>query len=264
MPDKVFKPDEVRDEETEMTVTNLGSEEKFAGKVLKSLKEKIDEARAEMKKLNQEIEEKTGLAEEKAEEIKNEARREAEQIKEEAEEEAQEIIQARESKVEEARQEGYEEGYEDGQQEARSDTAQMIARGEEILSEAQRERESYLLDHRDELVRLARHLAEHIVRKTVEVDEEVAGRVVADALDEISEVKEISLVLHPDDYALVEEVIENEKQEHPSLTEITLVEDSRLEPGGCLIRTDFGDLDATVEGQLDHLSGQLLTNDAGK
>ena len=259
LPDKVYKSDEVRDDQTRMTVTNLGSEEKFAGKVLKSLKEKIDEARSEVQKLNQKIEEKTGEAKEKAEEIKEEARAEAEKIKQEAEEEAREIIEARESEVDKARQEGYEDGYEDGQEQAREDTAEMIARGEEILDEARRERESYLLDHRNELVRLATRMAEKIVRKTVEVDEEVAERVVKEALEEISEAKEISLVLHPDDYKLVRDVVEAEKEDHPSLTEITLVEDSRLEPGGCLIRTDFGDLDASVQGQLAHLSDQLLT-----
>ncbi len=241
-------------------MTNLGSEEKFAGKVLKSLKDKIDEARSEIQRLNQKIEEKTGQAERQAEEIKEAAREEAENIKQEAEKEAREIIEAREEEVEEARQQGYEEGYEDGQKQAREDTAEMIARGEEILSEARRERKSYLLDHRNELIRLATRMAEFIVRKTVKIDEEVAERVIRAALDEISEVKEISLVLHPEDYKLAHEVVEAEKKDHPSLTEITLVEDTRLEPGGCLIRTDFGDLDATISGQLEHLSDQLLAS----
>jgi flagellar biosynthesis/type III secretory pathway protein FliH len=38
---------------------------------------------------------------------------------------------------------------------------------------------------------------------------------------------------------------------------IKLVSDSSLRRGGCLIETSFGDIDATIEGQLDQVTAGI-------
>ncbi|MFP4687376.1 MAG: FliH/SctL family protein [bacterium] len=258
MPDKIYKPNQVHDDQTRMTITRLGPEEKFAGKVLLSLKEKISEARGIIKKLEQEIEEKKEQAEQESKGIIANAESEAEDIKEEARQEAEKIIGTREEEIEKARNEGYDDGYSEGWEKSREETAELIAQGEKILDEARRERQAYISDHENELIKLAGRLATKIIRDQVEIDEQLAVRTVSKALEQVSDVKEITLVLNPDDYKAIEEVIETQKEKHPSIQEISIVEEPHMEKGSCRIRTDYGDIDATLSGQLEYLTEQLI------
>ncbi len=258
MPDKVYKPDQVRDEKAKMTVTRLGPEEKFAGKVLLSLKDKISQAREKIQELEKEIDEKKSTAKHQGEEIVQAAKNKAEEIKEEAHREAEEVVNSREEEVDKARKEGYEDGYSEGWENAREEAADLIAHGEKILDEARRERHAYISEHENELIALARQLAMKIIREQVEIDEELAVRTVRAALDQVKEVKEITLMLNPTDYEAIEKVIEEQKEKHPSLREISIAEEPHMEKGSCRISTNYGNIDATLSGQLDHLTDQLI------
>lgn len=258
LPDNLFKSHELSDEDVNFTLTGLGPKEKFAGKVLKSLKQKIAESREELRTLEEEIGKKQERAEEIKDEILEEAREQADSIRREAEEEAERIRSSEEEVVEEARQQGFEEGLQQGKQEARERTAGLLEGAREILEEAKRERDAYLAEQKNQLVKLSALMAEQIVRETVELREDVARKVVSDALDEIRDVQEITIVLNPTDYESVQGVISDFQNQHPSLEEITLSEDSRMNPGGCRIHTSFGDIDGTLQGQIEHLTRHLL------
>lgn len=259
MPDsEVYKSDQLSDQSSGLVLTDLGPEEKFAGNVLKSLKEKISEARAELQEIEKKIETEAEEAENRREEIIQEARQQAEEIKNEAEQEAQELIGSREEEVDQARQEGYDDGYEEGWEQAREDTAEMLEQAENMLDEARRERQAFISDHKHQLIKLASTFAEQIVRKAVDLDEEVALRAVRQALEQVQDVKEITVVLNPEDYERVSGIIEDYREDHPSLEEITLAAEDHMDKGGCRIKTDYGDLDGSIRGQVEHLADQLL------
>ncbi len=258
MPDNVFKSDQVSDDRTSLTIQNLGPEEKFAGNVLKSLKEKISEARSTIQRLEEEVEEKQEEAADVRERLLEEAREDAEQIREEAREDAEQIRASREEEVEAAREEGRQEGLREGRSKAREEMAEQIELAGRILSEAKRERDARLAEREDELLRLASRLAERVVRETVETDPQLIRRVVDEALDQIRDEQEITLVLNPRDFETIQSVIDDFRAQHPSLESITLSEDPHMDRGGCRIHTRFGDLDATLQGQLEHLTEQVL------
>ncbi len=258
LPDKVYKSNQLSDDSGDVVLTDLGPEEKFAGNVLKSLKEKISEARKELQELEQEIETQTQVANDKKEEIIQEARQQAEQIKQDAEAEARELLNSREEQVEEAREEGYDDGYEDGWEKAREDTAEMLEHSENMLDEARRERQAFISEHEAKLVELASAFAEKVIRAQVEIDDETAVRAVREALEQVQDVKKITVVLNPEDYERVNEIIDDYEEAHPSLQEITLAAEEHMDKGGCRIRTDYGDLDGSIRGQVEHYANQIL------
>ncbi|MFB6356244.1 MAG: FliH/SctL family protein [bacterium] len=259
----VYKQNEVVDEETRMTIHQMGPEEKLAGKVLKNLKEKISDARNELESVREEKNQLLEEGEQQKQEMLEQAESEAEQIIEEAEAEAEEIISSQQEVVDEARQEGYDDGYEDGMEDAQSEMADNIRLSEYILEEARRERDAFVESYEDQIVQLARRMAERVVREVVSIDDEVARRVVQETLEEVRDVQEITIILHPDDYDSVQEVIDRYRDNHPSLEEINLVEESKMSRGGCRIRTNFGDLEATVGGTLEFLADQLIEESLG-
>jgi len=258
LPDKVFKSNQIKADETRLVLTNLGPEEKFAGNVLKSLKQKISEARTELQKIQTKIEQKRGQAKTEAEEIIKKARQEAEQIVEQAEEEAREIINSQEAEVDQAREEGYDDGYEEGWEKARQETATMLEHSEDILNEARRERQAFIEKHEEALISLAASFAEKVVRHSIELDEDVASRTIRAMLEEVRDVKEITLILNPEDCRRIREIIDDYVEEHPSIEEITISPNENMDRGGCRIKTEFGDFDGSIRGQLDHLVEQLV------
>lgn len=258
MPDRVYKNDELRDDDTSLTVHKLGPEEKFAGTVLKSLKEKIEDARDELKSVEQEAEETLEQAESEKQQILEQARERADEIVEEAELEAETIISEKEEKVAEAREEGYKAGYNDGTRQAQEDTIEMIEQGETILQEARRKRNSLIGELDEEFVSLLSQLAGRVVREYVEADPDTVLRTVKQAVEEVRDQQQVTVVLHPKDLVPVQTAVDSFLDQHPSLSHVNLVEDDRLERGGCRIRTDYGDIEATLQAQVDHLSRSLL------
>lgn len=258
MPDNVYKSGEISDDGSGITIKDLGPEEKFAKNVLTSLKDKISEARQELKEIEEEMERKKKQAEETRDEIIEEAEQEADQIRQEAEQEAEELLQTKQEEVESAREEGYDEGFEEGRQDAQEEMAEYVDQSAEILDEAKRKREAYLGENTEALIGLAGELAAHIVRDSVNVDSDTAERVVRSALDEIEDVRTITVILSPDDAQAVRDVKDELTKEHPHLEKITVKADDKMERGGCKIRTDFGDVEGTIEGQVEHLTETLI------
>lgn len=258
LPDNIYKSGEIKDDGSGITIQSLGPEEEFAQNVLKSLKEKISDARETVQELEAEIEQKQQEAEQRREEILEEAREEADQIRRDAEDEAQELIETKEQKITDARDEGYEDGYDAGEEEARADMADLVEQAQQILSEAKRERDAFIDRKTETLVELAGVLAHEVVREYVEVNPEVIERIVEDALNEISEIRDVTLVLNPEDAEIIRDVKDQFREDHPNLQEITITNDPKMDRGGCRVRTSFGDIQGSVRDQIDHLSRTLV------
>lgn len=258
MPDNIYKSGDIKDEGSGITIQSLGPEEEFAENVLKSLKDKIADARETIQELEEEIERKKQEAEAEREDILQEARSEADRIRQEAEDEAQELLNSKQQEIQEGREEGYEEGYADGEQQAREDMAELVDEARRILHEAKREREAFLDENTENLISLAGTLAREIVREHLAVNPDTIKRVVKDALDEISDVRNVTVILNPEDAEIIRSVADEFREDHPNLQEITITNDPKMERGGCRVTTEFGDIQGSVRDQIDHLSEALI------
>ena len=105
-----------------------------------------------------------------------------------------------------------------------------------------------------EAVALALEIAKKVVAREVGIDQEVVLSVTKNALSKLHSRCLASLHLHPDDLAFVQEH-RNKLNFHGALE---LIEDASVTPGGCLIHTDTGDIDARIETQFDEITNGLL------
>ncbi|HEV7644444.1 MAG TPA: FliH/SctL family protein [Pyrinomonadaceae bacterium] len=108
-----------------------------------------------------------------------------------------------------------------------------------------------------EAVALALEIAKKVVAREVSIDQEVVLSVTKNALSKLHSRSLASLHLHPDDLSFVQEQ-RNKLNFHGSLE---LIEDASVTPGGCLIHTDTGDIDARIETQFDEITNGLLGAD---
>lgn len=151
---------------------------------------------------------------------------------------------------EQARREGEAAGRADGLAAARAETAQAIA----ALGEATRS----ILSVRDELVgvlesqaaELALGLAEQIFVGSIEVQPERVVDIARGALRRLTERHRLVVVVNPVDLELLSDAVVSLRQELGGIEYLDVQADRRIGRGGALVRTDYGELDATIAAQL--------------
>ena len=76
------------------------------------------------------------------------------------------------------------------------------------------------------------------------------------ALDRLGDTASATIRLNPEDYAATAGAREG-ASEHKS---VKIVADPLVRPGGCLVQSDFGLIDISVDAQLTELTAALLGN----
>ena len=138
-----------------------------------------------------------------------------------------------------ARAQGHAAGLEEGRRAGQSDCARV----KDLLASLGSELESLDFRIADLVLELALDVAHQVVAGELSVRPERILEVVNLALKQLTETtQEARLLLHPEDAALVRPQLEGVLDRN----RLRIVEDVRIERGGCLIETPLGDVDATL------------------
>ena len=121
-----------------------------------------------------------------------------------------------------------------------------------LAATLQREREGLLDSLEPQLLRLIFAAAETVIRREASVDPALVERTVADALGAASQAAAITVRVAPEQAAQVEQAFAGGD------ARLRVLADERITAGGCLVTTDWGDIDATLEAQLRALREALL------
>lgn len=105
-----------------------------------------------------------------------------------------------------------------------------------------------------QLVELALEIAKKVVGREVMFDREIAFTLVKVSLSRLQTHAAARIHLHPEDFAFVN--AQRERLNFHGALEI--IEDRSISLGGCLIRTDTGDIDARIESQFEEIAHNLL------
>lgn len=189
-------------------------------------------------------------AEEKAEEILDQAKEEASKIKEKAEKEGYD------SGHQKGKEDGYQEGFEKGYQEAKAEAETKIENLDEITKKVDEHFEEELEKLPAEVIELSVKIASKIVNKKINFNPELINNIIFDLLEEISEThQDIVIKISPDMEKYINEVdIENQLNQES----LEFVADETLRDGDCVIETEYGGKDATIENKLELIEEKLL------
>ncbi len=168
-----------------------------------------------------------------------------------AEQEARDILERSRQEAVQERSRGYAEGMAQARQEAVEGAVALRAEAIRLRAEAG-----------DRLIRLAVELAQRVLHRELRTSPEAVEDLASAALAQVSWCQRITLRLHPDDARSLEAA-------HPRLAaqldpgaELRLETDPTLARGACLVETEAGDVDASVEVQLAALERALLDDGA--
>ena len=204
---------------------------------------------------------------EQARKIREAAEVEAERIVEEARRRADELAaQAHNDASERGHAEGYEAGREQGRREGHAEAVKESRARLGAIDEAWGAAVDGWESHREQLgreahhavVRLALRLGERVVRRAIHVDRSVAARQVADALAYVLRPVDVTVRICPEDRAILEDALPGLMERLGHIKHVRLSDDAGVSRGGCVVAYGQGQVDATVETQLDRMVRTLL------
>ena len=181
-----------------------------------------------------------------------------ENILESAKRDAESLVASAEAQSQAIEQAAMERGLQKANQTIADEVAVKVAELQQQLTqtidEVAQVRQEIIAQTENEMVRLALEIARKIVGREVTIDREIAVTLARVALGRLSNRAVAAVHLHPEDFLYVSN--HREKLEFHGALE--LVEDRSIQPGGCLVRTAAGEIDARIEAQFEEISNGLL------
>lgn len=155
-------------------------------------------------------------------------------------------------------QESYEKGFEEGKRQAERGLANVFKALRDAVEELSSLREQVIRESEEDLLKLAVMIARKVIHQEIAIDRLILAKIVAAAVSGASERDEVVIRLNPEDYRLVS------AHKHLYLggcADERLVEikaDDAIAPGGCIVDTATGEIDARPDAQIDEIFRRLL------
>ncbi len=152
-----------------------------------------------------------------------------------------------------AEQRGFEDGLARGMAEARAraeDALQAVAAAEQAVAQM---RDAYLAEAEAAAVDLGFQIAEKVIGAAVASDPAVVLEVVSGALLRTTDRDHLVLEVNPRDFELVRDAATELAARLGGIRRMEVVSERRVEPGGCVVRTVEGEIDARVSAQLERV-----------
>lgn len=194
--------------------------------------------------------------------VKTEAEQSAQKIIEDAKAEAAKILeQANSDKSEISKKsykEGYDKGHEDGYSTGKDEVTRLVERTHKILESVMSRREEILSETEQQIVELVILMARKVVKVLSESQKSVVMANVLQALKKVKGRGSVTLRVNLSDVKLTSEHVQDFIKQVENVQGITVLEDSTVEKGGCIVETDFGAIDARIQSQLSELENKIL------
>jgi flagellar assembly protein FliH len=255
--------------------------ESYAGPTLEDLKREAEEFQS---RWEEEKARMIAAAEEEAEKIKKEAERaafdevkrknnQAQRIRQEAEDEANRIIGEAARKAEEVEGEikqkiekveheahdaGYKEGREAGYEEGKAEVARLVENLNRIISAAIEKRNEIVSESETQVINLVLLIAKKVIKVISENQKNVVINNVVQALRKLKSRGEVVIRVNLSDLDLTSEHVNDFLKMVENVKSVTVLEDSSVDRGGCIIETDFGEIDARISSQLHEIEERIL------
>ena len=163
-------------------------------------------------------------------------------------------------------QQSYERGYSDGQKSAGeklekeynerlmkkfSDVDKIVSSVDKTISGYGKVFEKVVID-------LSIFVAEKIVRREIS-EQTIINDTLSEAIKRVIGSNKVLVKINPGDLEILNKSVDN-RQLDSSLSKIQFEPDERIEPGGCFIETEIGNVDARISSQFNELKKFLEAN----
>jgi flagellar assembly protein FliH len=228
--------------------------------------QKLKEASEEAERIIKEAEalafEEVKKKNNQAQKIRQEAAEEAKQILENAKKEAAELENEVKQRVERIENQAYEKGYRDGHEQGfqagKDEVQRLIDRLHVIMTKAIDKRNEIIEESETQIINLVLLIAKKVIKVISENQKNVVINNVIQALRKLKSRGDVVIRVNLSDLELTTEHIKDFMSMVENIKSITVLEDSSVDKGGCIIETDFGQIDARISSQLHEIEENII------
>ncbi len=154
--------------------------------------------------------------------------------------------------------EAFNDGLKEGQEQAGRELTEVLRALRDSSKTITSLREKTLRESEDEIINLVMLVARKVIIHEVTQNRSILTGVVQSAIADLSARQEITVHINPDDYLLVtsgsdDSILKELRSEH-----LSIKPDHSVESGFCLVDTEMGTIDASLDGQLDQIYRSLI------
>ncbi|WNY68512.1 flagellar assembly protein FliH [Borreliella lusitaniae] len=147
------------------------------------------------------------------------------------------------------REEGYSKGYESGFE----DFDKVMRKFHSIIASLIAERKGILESSGGQIISLVMQIAIKVIKRITDSQRDVVLENVDDALKRVKDKTQITIRVNLDDL----DILRHKKSDFISrfdvIENLEIIEDPNIGKGGCIIETNFGEIDARISSQLDKI-----------
>lgn len=197
-----------------------------------------------------------------AQQLREEAQAEAERIVAEAKKSAEDLEALTKTKTAQVEKEAYEKGYGEGRDagfaSGHEEVSRLIERLHVIMEKAMDKRAEILETSESQIVDLVLLISKKVIKVLSENQKNVVVSNVVQALRKLKTRGDVVIRVNIADLQLTSAHTKDFMQMVENVKSITVVEDSTVDRGGCVIETDFGQIDARISSQLNEIEERIL------
>jgi flagellar assembly protein FliH len=215
------------------------------------VKEAEQAAFNQVKEKNDEAQKIRQSAEDEARDLLNNARSQAETMIEDARKQVDDIKAS-------AEKEGLKAGREEGFEAGKGEVERLIEHLRTIISNAIEKRNQIIDQSETQIIDLVLLISQKIVKVISENQKNVVINNVIQALRKLKSRGDVVIRVNLEDVKLTSDHVKDFMRMVENVRSITVMEDSSVDRGGCIIETDFGQIDARISSQFKEIEEKIL------
>ncbi|MCH7727712.1 MAG: hypothetical protein IH991_14705 [Planctomycetes bacterium] len=127
----------------------------------------------------------------------------------------------------------------------------------DAIQSIHRAKQAWLKEWEHSVVNLAVRIAERVIRRQIEEPPSVASTLIRETLQLASAHRQLRLHLNPEDFETLGDQIETLVAQFSNLAPTDVVADPSVTRGGCVLNSEFGQIDQQIETQLARIEQEL-------
>jgi flagellar assembly protein FliH len=173
----------------------------------------------------------------------------------------QEVLNRMKSIQEEAYQQAYSLGLDQGKEIAfqakNSELEESIEKFDQMLASLEKLKEELVAQNEGHIVKMAVHIAQRLMMDELRDRRDVILNVVRHSIDASQSEENIVVRLSPGDFSFIEAAKEHLGREYALVKKAKVESNNLIQDGGCIVETNYGEVDATLEKRIEKLWAAL-------
>ncbi|PRR17740.1 flagellar assembly protein FliH [Borreliella burgdorferi] len=240
----------LRDEKLQLEEELAKRQELAKEEVQIESKRLIEEAKAKANEVLEAAKQEADLLQKEAiykkESIETESNAEIERLAREYEEKLKTDLDIAIAK---GREEGYSKGYESGFE----DFDKVMRKLHAIIASLIAERKGILESSSGQIVSLVMQIAIKVIKRITDSQKDIVLENVNEVLKRVKDKTQITIRVNLDDLDIVRHKKSDFISRFDIIEKLEIIEDPNIGKGGCIIETNFGEIDARISSQLDKI-----------